>query len=90
MTIWVDAQLPPAIASWITENYEISALPVRDVGLRDATDEEIFAAARAHDVIVLTKDRDFVTLWSVTGRRRTSFGSPAAILPTHAYGRFLT
>ena len=62
MTIWVDAQLPPAIASWITENFEISAIPVRDIGLRDATDAEIFAAARAHDVIVLTKDRDFVTL----------------------------
>lgn len=32
---------------------------MRDLGLRDAEDEAIFAAARAADVVLLTKDRDF-------------------------------
>jgi predicted nuclease of predicted toxin-antitoxin system len=35
---------------------------VRDVGLRDAEDEEIFFAAREADAIVMTKDHDFVLL----------------------------
>lgn len=37
-------------------------MAVRDIGLRDASDDEIFAAAQAHDAIVLTEDRDFVQL----------------------------
>jgi predicted nuclease of predicted toxin-antitoxin system len=32
------------------------------LGLRDAEDSEIFAAAKAQDVIVMTKDSDFVDL----------------------------
>lgn len=62
MIIWVDAQLPPGIATWITATYQITAVAVRDIGLRDATDLDIFMAARAQDVIVMTKDRDFGTL----------------------------
>ncbi len=65
MTIWVDAQLPPAIASWIAETYGVAALAVlavRDLGLRDAEDRDIFTAAKAADAIVMTKDRDFVEL----------------------------
>lgn len=62
MTIWVDAQLPPAIAAWIADSYGVAAIAVRDIGLRDADDREIFAAAKAQDAIVVTKDRDFVTI----------------------------
>ena len=62
MTIWVDAQLPPGIAAWIAETFGVSAIAVRDLGLRDADDRDIFAAAKAHDAIVMTKDRDFVAL----------------------------
>ena len=62
MTLWVDAQLPPAIAAWSTETLGVAAVAVRDLGLRDATDHEIFAVAQAQAVIVLTKDRDFIDL----------------------------
>jgi predicted nuclease of predicted toxin-antitoxin system len=60
--LWLDAQLSPALASWIAETFDISATAVRDLGLRDATDREIFAAARQAQAIVLTKDSDFVHL----------------------------
>jgi predicted nuclease of predicted toxin-antitoxin system len=40
----------------------MEALPVRDLRLRDASDEEILAAARQAGAIIMTKDRDFVTL----------------------------
>ncbi len=62
MTIWVDAHLPCAIASWLTSTIGITALALRDVGLRDAEDLEIFEAAKAEGVIFMTKDGDFVDL----------------------------
>jgi predicted nuclease of predicted toxin-antitoxin system len=61
--IWVDAQLSPALAAWINRKYEeIEAQSVRAVGLRDAGDEEIYRAAREAEVIVMTKDSDFLNL----------------------------
>jgi len=62
MTIWVDAHLSPAIATWITNTFEVTAVALRDVGLRDAEDPEIFEAAKAQGVIMMTKDSDFVDL----------------------------
>ena len=35
---------------------------MRDLGLRDARDSEIFAAARIENVIIMTKDSDFIDL----------------------------
>jgi predicted nuclease of predicted toxin-antitoxin system len=67
MTIWLDAQLSPAIAVWITVQYSVPAVALRDLGLHDATDQEIFFAARASDAIVMTKDSDFVRLLEVNG-----------------------
>ncbi|MBK1987009.1 DUF5615 family PIN-like protein [Sphaerospermopsis aphanizomenoides BCCUSP55] len=62
MTIWVDAHLSPAIATWISSTFEIKAVALRDLGLRDAEDPEIFEAAKAQEAIVMTKDSDFVDL----------------------------
>lgn len=62
MTIWIDAQLPPAIATWINQNFPVDAVALRDIGLRDAEDEEIFDAAKSAGVAVITKDSDFLKL----------------------------
>jgi predicted nuclease of predicted toxin-antitoxin system len=62
MKIWLDAHLSPALAEWLEVNYAIEAAALRDLGLRDATDQSIFQAARQSDVVVMTKDRDFVDL----------------------------
>ena len=62
MIIWIDAQLPPSIAKWITENFEVKTFALRDLGLRDSEDEEIFEAAKTADAVVMTKDSDFVSL----------------------------
>ena len=35
MTIWIDAQLSPALALWIAQTFGISAVALRDIGLRD-------------------------------------------------------
>jgi predicted nuclease of predicted toxin-antitoxin system len=62
MTIWIDAQMSPAIAVWISSYFSVRAATVRDLGLRDATDQEIFQAARRGESVVMTKDSDFVSL----------------------------
>ena len=62
MIIWIDAQMSPAIAAWISSNFAVNAIAIRDLGLRDAKDKEIFEAARRENAIVMTKDTDFVML----------------------------
>ncbi len=32
MTIWIDAQISPAIAAWIRSNFAVNAVAVRDLG----------------------------------------------------------
>jgi predicted nuclease of predicted toxin-antitoxin system len=59
VTLWLDAHLSPRIARWITDRFQITAFPLRDLGLRDSEDEEIWTAARQAKVIFLTKDSDF-------------------------------
>ena len=59
MIIWVDAQLSPVIASCKRICFEAKAL--RDLGLRDADDIEIYEAAqKAGEIVILSKDIDFV------------------------------
>lgn len=67
MIIWLDAQLSPGLAPWIQANFGVEARALRDIGLRDGTDREIFRAARLAGAIVMTKDSDFVTLQSHLG-----------------------
>ena len=53
MRIWLDAQMSPAIATWISSHYAVSAVAIRDLGLRDAKDKEIFEAARQEKAVVM-------------------------------------
>ena len=62
MEVWIDAQLPPALATSLRRVFAVEARHVLDLGLVNASDEKIFQAARATDAIVITKDSDFVRL----------------------------
>ncbi|MCE7980753.1 MAG: hypothetical protein DYG89_06130 [Caldilinea sp. CFX5] len=62
MKIWIDAQLSPTIAAWLTAEFGVEAKALRDLGLRDATDTEIFLRAKQETAVVMTKDIDFVDL----------------------------
>ncbi|HEX8709440.1 MAG TPA: DUF5615 family PIN-like protein [Pyrinomonadaceae bacterium] len=62
MTIWIDAQMSPAIAVWVSSNFAVNAVAIRGLGLRDVEDKEIFEAARRENAVVMTKDSDFVLL----------------------------
>lgn len=73
MIIWIDAQLSPALASWIPTNFGIESHPVRELGLLGAKDRQIFQAARDAEAVVMTKDSDFLMLLD-------RLGSPPQIL----------
>lgn len=65
--IWVDAQISPAVAKWLGEDFGHPASSLRALGLKQAEDREIFLAARAADAIVMTKDEDFQVLLDELG-----------------------
>lgn len=67
MILWLDAQLSPHLARWVTSEFGIEAKPVRELGLREARDREIFFAARDAGAVVMTKDGDFVLLLEQLG-----------------------
>jgi len=60
--LWIDAQLSPALARWMSETFGITLHAVRDVGLRDAKDLPIFHAARAAGAVLMSNDSDVVLL----------------------------
>ncbi len=63
MKLWIDAQLSPALAPWICEMFpDIEATSLKWLGMRDATDIEVFHAAREADAVILSKDVDFIEL----------------------------
>lgn len=67
MKFWIDAQLPPLLAAWLSAQFNIEAFPLRALGLRDAADAAIFHAAQQQGIVLISKDSDFVELVSRYG-----------------------
>jgi predicted nuclease of predicted toxin-antitoxin system len=81
--VWIDAQLPPALAWWLRELGE-KAFHVEELGLLRAEDLDIFEEARRAEAVVITKDSDFVQIqerrgsppqvvWITCGNRSNRF-----------------
>jgi predicted nuclease of predicted toxin-antitoxin system len=62
MIFWVDAQLPPNLADWLRWTFKVEAYALRELGLRDADDLEIFKRAQQEGIVLISKDSDFVEL----------------------------
>lgn len=62
LRVWIDAQLPPALADWLRREFKVDAVHVKTLGLHQAEDSPIFDAARTAVDVVITKDDDFVRL----------------------------
>lgn len=63
MKIWIDAQLSPSLAAWINRTFDdVQAKSVKALGLRDASDIEIYEKAKLDNAIVMSKDDDFIQL----------------------------
>ena len=73
MKLWLDAQLSPRLAAWMSTLFAIEVYAVRELGLRDAKDQEIFLAAKQAEAIIVTKDFDFINLLE-------QYGTPPQII----------
>ena len=67
LILWIDAQLSPRLASWITEGFGLEAYHIRDLGLLRASDRAIYQAARDAGAVIITKDSDFMELLQQSG-----------------------
>lgn len=67
MLFLVDAQLPPALARWLSECGH-DALHVIDCDMQSATDREIWDLAMSRSAVIVTKDEDFAQRKVLTGQ----------------------
>lgn len=67
MQVWIDAQLPPVFADWLSVGPAITAVHTFSLGLLGATDRLIFDLAKQAGAVLLTKDSDFVQLVARVG-----------------------
>ncbi len=62
MKFWLNANLSPKLAAWIATTFTCECEALRDFGLVRGSDPEIFARAKKEQVVIVTKDSDFVDL----------------------------
>jgi predicted nuclease of predicted toxin-antitoxin system len=68
INLWLDAQLPPLLASCINaREWGMKAAAVRDSGMRDASDPKILRAARHVGVVVMTQHLLFLYQFDAQG-----------------------
>lgn len=67
MKFLVDAQLPPALARWIGDHGH-QATHVFELGFHTADDPLIWQRAAVEQVVIVSKDEDFVDHWLVSNQ----------------------
>jgi predicted nuclease of predicted toxin-antitoxin system len=66
MRFLLDMNLPPAMTGWLrSEGHDV--VHVRDIGLADLPDRDVFARAAADERIVVTFDLDFAEIVALRG-----------------------
>lgn len=73
MILWDDSQLSQYLAPWLAETFGMEAHSAQELGLLQATDREIYQAAREAGAVIMTKDNDFLGLLN-------RLGSPPQVL----------
>ncbi len=65
MRFLVDAQLPPALARWLSAQ-DHESLHVADIGMQSASDRAIWDLADKDGWVIVTKDEDFAQRKTLT------------------------
>jgi predicted nuclease of predicted toxin-antitoxin system len=71
--IVLDAQLPPSLAPWIKDSFDLECVSTRFINLENGSDRAIFLWAKSNNAIVMTKDIDFINL-------QIELGSPPKVI----------
>ena len=72
---WIDLNLPPKMAEWLSTNYKVAAKSFKELGFTEIDDTSVFksAAQKNNIIIITTKDVDFINL-------QNDIGAPPKIL----------
>lgn len=63
VTFWIDHNLPKALATFITNRFGFDAFPFMELALDKMEDAEVYRqAAQNKNIVIVTKDKDFVNL----------------------------
>ena len=75
LEFWIDINLPPVMATWLKDDFNVSAKTFKELNFEREEDIIIFrkAANKMHIVVITTKDIDFKNL-------SKEFGAPPKIL----------
>jgi len=55
MKVWIDANLPPALAVWLSQEFGIEAFSAERLNLLKADDTEIFQKAKENNAVIFYK-----------------------------------
>ena len=73
MEIWLNANISPAIASWIRKDFCYRCFSLREIDLRNASDMIIFKKAKIKgNITLITKDQDFCSLLQFKGTSKNN------------------
>ena len=66
-TFWIDENLPPALAQWFSWQEGLRGEHLRQLGMQEMLDQEIYLRAREAAAVIVTKDDDFSNLVATLG-----------------------
>ena len=66
---WIDLNLPPHMAMWLREDFDVDAKSFKELNFDNVSDLEVYkiAAARTNTIIITTKDIDFINFQEFIG-----------------------
>ena len=64
LEFWIDLNLPPIMAKWLQEDFQVSAKSFKELNFETEEDIVVFtkAANRINTIVITTKDIDFKNL----------------------------
>ena len=69
LEFWIDFNLPPKMAVWLTADFNVLAKSFRDLNFDNSPDIEVYkiAASKPNTIIITTKDVDFIDYQNKVG-----------------------
>jgi len=64
LEFWIDVNMPPSLADWLTKEFGVKAHSFKELNLLTASDHNVFKLASLSEncIIITTKDIDFIQL----------------------------
>jgi predicted nuclease of predicted toxin-antitoxin system len=69
LEFWIDLNLPPKLANWIVEGFNVNAKSFKELSFTEVSDVEVYniAARKSNMIIISTKDIDFSKYQNIVG-----------------------